>query len=171
MKAFHFVMAIVLLSHISCNRVDHKGKLDQVVLELVNAQEALKHTENERDMKTSLIELYKNVKTNLVLCDNFDFTIRVDRLVNDSLRYTCWKKPKSTYDIPDFVLDFGIRLENSTDDRQEYLFSNADWNYSVERIISKDVSNTVHIFLEVKNKDGKENYAWKMRDLSNSSVQ
>lgn len=171
MRAFHFVMVTVLLFHISCNQVDSKGKLDQIELQLANVQETLEHTENERDMKTSLIELYKNVKTNLVLCDNFEFTIRVDQLINDSLRYTCWKKPKSAYDIPDFVIDYGTKLENSTDDRQEYLFSDADWNYSIERIISKDAHNTVHIFLELQRIDGKENYAWKMRDLSNTSVQ
>lgn len=171
MKAFYLVMVIAPLLHTSCNQVDSKGKLNEVELQLANIQEALEHTENERDMKTSLVELYKNVKTNLILCDNFEFTIRIDQLVDGSLRYTCWKKPKSTYDTPDFLLDFGTKLENSTDDRQEYLFSNAEWNYSVERIVSKDSSNTVHIFLEVQNNDGKENYAWKMRDLSNTSVQ
>ncbi|WP_420322607.1 hypothetical protein [Flagellimonas sp.] len=115
------------------------------------------------------LALYNNVKTNLILCDNFEFVIRVDQLVNDSLRYLCWKKPKSITEIPDLIIENGIALEKTKTDRQEYVFSNGEWNYALEKIVVGEVSDIVHIFFEISDKDGKENYAWKMRDLTRST--
>ncbi|WP_190808764.1 hypothetical protein [Flagellimonas sp. S3867] len=167
MRVYYIVPLIVFLLLACCDNSNTKDKLSQTEEIHVGYQKEILN-ENDGDMKKALLEYDKNVKTNLVLCDNFEFTIRVDRLMDHSLRYACWKKPKSAYDVPDFIINNGVIFENTLDDRKEYTFSNTDWNYSIERIISLDAPEVVHIFLEIHNKNGKENYAWKMRDLSHS---
>lgn len=126
---------------------------------------AIQESHDTLEEKMELIEFYKSANQNLVLCDNFKYTIRVDRLHSDDFRYACWKKPKTTFDKPDLVLRNGHLAENGKTDSEEYLFQEGGWTYSVEKITTKGSYEEVHIFLEIYN-NGSERYAWKMRDLT-----
>lgn len=170
MKGNRIVFLSALFCYTSCHYVNPKVKLNQSKQQLEMEQKSYEASIKDTTMKMELVELYKNVQTNLVLCDNFEYTISVDRLLNNSIRYVCWKKPKSTLDTPDFIIENGIMVDHRTTDRKEYIFSNSNSTYSIEKIISNDSNHTVHIFLEIRIDDGKGNYAWKMRDLSKIKV-
>ncbi len=155
----------------SCNDSDTERQLLNSKIELEESAAKMEGVVPESDdileEKVALIEFYKKVKNNLVLCDNFKYILRVDRLHNGDFRYACWKKPKTTFDRPDLVLRNGHVVENGKTDSEEYLFFEGDWTYSVEKITVKEHHEIVHIFLEIHNR-GSERYAWKMRDLTMS---
>ncbi|MGW9686311.1 hypothetical protein [Flagellimonas sp. 2504JD1-5] len=165
MKSYRFIWLILLITY-SCENSGTTKDLNKVEQQLIQAPKHVKAEANQTEQEMALLELYKNVKANLILCDNFEFTIRIDRLVDNSIRYVCWKKPNSTSNAPNLIIKNGVSVKNTPADRQEYVFSQEDWNYAVEKIISNDARGINHIFLEIQDKEGKENYAWKMRDLT-----
>lgn len=146
MKLAHITILIGFLLSISCKQVDMKQKQKSFI-----AEKEVQKIGYENAKKTALFEPHKYVKKNLILCDNFKFTIKVDRLADSTLRYICWKKPKPTMAEPDLILKNGFALENNAQDRWEYFFSHDEWNYSIEKIVSGDAQDIIHIFLEIEN--------------------
>ncbi|WP_420601799.1 hypothetical protein [Flagellimonas sp.] len=119
--------------------------------------------------KNEMTAFNSDVKQNLVLCHNFKFTIRIDQLHNGELRYACWAKPKTIMEKPDLILLDGYVQDNVNQDRFEYYFTNGEYTYIIEKIISGEYDRTVHIFLEILDKHN-ENSAWKMTALSTVKI-
>lgn len=105
----------------------------------VSVHEGSKSTDATNDLDTAKAE-YKpeepsfdseaGVADNVVLCENSKYTIRVDRMNNNNLRYACWNKPKLMSETPSLELDNG-KLRDEGSWGRAYSFSNNGWEYQI----------------------------------------
>lgn len=109
---------------------------------------------------------YKAEK-NLVHCGNQDFIIKVDRLMNQKLRYSCWRRPKNILQPPDLILLNGHIRSFESLDKYEFIFPFGKLTYVIEQIVPHDGQKNSLIFLEVSDNNDQKT-TWKLQDMKQS---
>ncbi len=109
------------------------------------------------------------VKQNLIYCGNQDFVIRVDKLMNHKLRYSCWRKPKNVLQAPDLILLNGYIRSFEPLDKYEFVFPFGKWTYAIEQIVPHGGHRNSLIFLEVTDCQNQKT-TWKLQDMKKSET-
>lgn len=105
------------------------------------------------------------VEMNLIHAENDKFLIQVDRLIDNSIRYRSWNKPKEITEEPDLILTNGLIDKQGTGGGYYYIFENNDWQYVVKNVLMAETDEGMGVFLELLNK-GEEKLNTKLTDLT-----
>lgn len=90
-----------------------------------------------------------------------DYIVRVDSLDNGDLRYASWKKPKTMSDIPDIILEGGMRRQypcapNEYKKDDDFYFTNGKYEYIAaweETMKNEENGASSHVYLLVKSNE------------------
>jgi hypothetical protein len=105
-----------------------------------------------------------NVQRNLIHCQNEKFIIRIDRMNNESLRYSTWNKPNNENSEPGLILSNGEIERQGTMGGYIYTFRNGEWRYIVEDNQMGESDEMIGIFLKLL-KNEKQILYTKMKEI------
>jgi hypothetical protein len=93
----------------------------------ISIQEKL-HKDQERIINPSV----KPWKENRIMCETENYTVRIDLMDNDELRYVSWAKPKTIREKPDLMLFRGTPEYQGELGDYSYIFQNNEWSYELD---------------------------------------
>lgn len=78
------------------------------------------------------------------------FEIRVDKLENGSYRYASWSLWDHQFQVPDLILDNGIRVFEGTGGNHKYVFEDSIYRYECSVIVlgTMDLRNQLYIYYD-----------------------
>ncbi len=170
MKNLNLLLLSTFLILLSCNNSQKNDDLIEKENELLKRELEITKKENEQNNvqnKKVVREIYNaesGVSMNLILCKNEKFTIRIDRLDNEDLRYLTWNKPNKTDSKPDLVLYNGTIEKQGTMGGYHYTFKNNEWTYTIEDNQMGETMESMGIFLKLTQNNRQHLYT-KMKSI------
>ena len=159
MKKILTLSFILALTFLSCKQSE---KQSPQKVSVVTVKETNQDVETKMPIaKEDVDDMYYTVKMNLIYCENDDFTIKVDRLNNNNLRYIAWNKPKSVSEKPDLILYNGRSERQGTGGGYHFFFENGKWSYVIENEIAGE---SMGVYLNLTKSGVQKRYA-EMTDL------
>ena len=85
----------------------------------------------EYPLDDDLYPSLKNYQSYVCQVEFAKWIIRVDQMPNGAYRYASWKRPKTTSDAPDMILNRGTQniIQNTYDCTYKYVFRNNEYSY------------------------------------------
>jgi hypothetical protein len=148
------ILPIITFLFFACNNSDNKNDLLEKENELLKKELELEKRKNEITIKEKEVAkpMYNaelNVQRNLIHCQNEKFIIRIDRMNNESLRYSTWNKPNNENIEPGLILLNGEIERQGTMGGYIYTFGNGEWRYIVEDNQMGESDEAIGIFLKL----------------------
>jgi len=166
MKKLVTIGIVMLMGLFSCKNAAREKELIQKEEELAKKEKELEAESKEMIEKVGATELNSTVQLNLIHCENDKYTIRVDRLKSNEVRYMAWNKPKSNIDKPDLILLDGEIEKQGSGGGYHFTFTNGDMTYVIENNLMGESIDSMGVFLRILD-NGKEKMYSKMKDLKN----
>ncbi|PKA99207.1 hypothetical protein B0O79_2908 [Flavobacteriaceae bacterium MAR_2009_75] len=155
------ICIFVLLSSCKDNKSEQDLPLEEV--KLIDKQKQLE-VENELLIEhDNVIHLDPEMGSQLVICENENFTIMVIQSNDKNLKYMSWNQPKLSSEQPDLILLDG-KIEEKGSYRYNYIFTHGPFTYIIENKLIGEYKKETGIFLRIL-KNGKEELYSKMTDL------
>lgn len=164
MKNFLAFSFALIFTFFSCKNSEKEDQLTQKEIELFEKEKELEAITKQLELQEQLIELNSEVQNNIIHCENEKFTIKIDRLKNDVIRYVSWNKPKKISDEPNLILYDGKIEVQGTGGGYHYIFKNGEWNYIIENNFMGETVESMGIFLKLL-QNGKQKIYTKMTDI------
>jgi hypothetical protein len=172
MKNLGILLVSTFLILVSCTKSQNNDDLVEKENELLKRELEIAKRENELNdfqKKKSENEVFNpesEVAMNLIYCENEKFTIRVDRLKNETIRYLSWNKPNRIDTNPNLILNDGIIDKQGTMGGYNYIFKNNEWTYIIEDLQMGETMESMGIFLKLTQNDNQLLYT-KMKSIKN----
>ncbi|MEH6681066.1 MAG: hypothetical protein V7724_10995 [Sediminicola sp.] len=154
MKKITALGLVLCLAILSCKNVEKERPTSQKPPEVPEKRSATEQT-TVADAP---------IKMNLIHATSEKYIVTVDRLANDTIRYTAWNRPKTVEDNPDLVLYNGTIDKQGTGGGYHFIFKNGDWRYTVENNLMGETMESMGVFLKLE-QNGQEKLYTKMTDL------
>ena len=163
------ILSIITLLLFACNNSEKKNDSFEKENKLLKNELKLEKRESEITYKEKEVTKPKynaelNVQRNLIHCQNEKFIIRIDRMNNESLRYSTWNKPKNENSEPGLILSNGEIEKQGTMGGYIYTFGNGEWTYIVEDNQMGESDETIGIFLKLLKNENQILYT-KMKEI------
>lgn len=127
--------------------LDHDGRI-MTVNHHSKQERALRQKlqqEVQNQMHPSVAEWLENV----LVCETEKFLVRIDRDIDNKLRYASWSRPKTFMDAPDLVLNNGVREFQGTMGGITYTFQSSNWTYKLDQVDMAESEEQMGLFLAV----------------------
>lgn len=175
MKSNIFLVLTILF--FSCNNQNKSADILQKENQLLKKESELEKREKEISNKETSdpkpnpklktekhFDPNSNVRGNLIHCENEKYTIRIDRMANDDLRYTSWNKPKTESDNPDLILNNPEVEKQGSGGGYIYAFKKGEWSYIIEDNRMGESDEMIGKFLKLLQNDNLISYT-KLQDV------
>jgi hypothetical protein len=165
----NIILLTTSLLLIACNNSEKKKDSLEKENELLKRELELEKRENEitnkeKEVAKPMYNTELNVERNLIHCQNEKFIIRIDKMNNESLRYSTWNKPKNETSEPGLTLSNGKIEKQGSMGGYIYTFENGEWMYIVEDNQMGESDETIGVFLKLL-KNGNQILYTKMKEI------
>ncbi|WP_285654417.1 hypothetical protein [Allomuricauda sp. NBRC 101325] len=100
----------------------------------------------------------------MAFCRDDQFIVRIDELKCGKLRYLCWHKSKSIFNLPCLILRDGVIEKSASGNKLEFVFTNKDSLYVMEYLLPITEDGRPKFFLEITDYRNKKS-TWKMEEI------
>ncbi|MEM9648080.1 MAG: hypothetical protein AAF969_06335 [Bacteroidota bacterium] len=164
MRTFFYVLFFLSFVIVSCKDTALEHALAEATLQLTETEELVQRSNLALEASHKRILLYEETKQNLVKASNEDYTLHLDIVDDNRLRFSLWEYPKSTSTLPKLVLYGGEAGKTGTWGVMQYTFDQREQRFIVETVPMRRGSKQYHVFLE-RLDNGTPKYYGKMTNL------
>ncbi len=128
--------------------LNEEGKI--ITINYISAQKKELIDRKTKEIKKQMHKSVGPWKRNVLVWESAKFTIRIDEMENNDLRYISWSKPKTIADAPDLVI-FGGELDtHGTMGGIFFTFKSKEWTYIADEVDMAESVEQEGLFLRVK---------------------